>query len=97
MIMKRFFNCKDHTVEVSFDGEELGRIDSDGLGKTVTDNGLNAGTEMQRKYASVGTLTEADLKILDDAEPGSSDEGEYDPYKSGSFDTSKMWWSRSHK
>ncbi len=88
MIIKRIFSCKDHTVEASFDGEELGRIDSDGPGKNVL---------LRKKYASVGTVTEADLKILDDTEPGSSDEEEYDPYNSGRFDTSKMRWSRSHK
>ncbi len=52
---------------------------------------------VRNKYASAETVTEVDLKLLDDAEPGSSDEGEYDPYNSGSFDTSKMWSSRSHK
>jgi hypothetical protein len=37
------------------------------------------------------------LKILDYTEPDSSDEEDYDPYNSGSFDMSKVWGSDSNE
>ncbi len=84
MIMKLFSNLK----QASFDEDVLGRIESGGPGKNVL---------LRNKNASAETVTEVDLEILDYAEPNSSDEEEYEPYNSGSFDTSKMWGSRSHE
>ena len=87
--MNRFSNLKkDYTVQVSFDEDVLGRIESGGPGKNVL---------LRNKDANTETVAEADLEILDYAKPDSSDEEEYDPYNSGSFDTSKMWGSRSHE
>ena len=87
--MNRFSNLKkDYTVQVSFDEDVLGRIESGGPGKNVL---------LRNEYASAETVTEVDLEILDYAEPDSSDEEEFDPYNSGSFDTSKMRKSRSRK
>ena len=59
-------------------------------------------TNLSRRYSAVAEaderqVTEVDLEILDDAEPDSSDEGECDPYNSGSFDSSNVWKSRSRK
>ncbi len=84
MIMKLFSNLK----QASFDEVVLGRIESGGPGKNVL---------LRNKNASAETVTEVDLEILDYAEPDSSDEEEYDPYNSGSFDTSKMWGPDSHE
>ncbi len=84
MIMKLFSNLK----QASFDEVVLGRIESGGPGKNVL---------LRNKNASAETVIEVDLEILDYAEPDSSDEEEYDPYNSGSFDTSKMWGSDSHE
>jgi len=87
--MNRFSNLKkDYTVQASFDEDVLGRVESGGPGKNVL---------IRNKNATAETVSEVDLKILDDAEPGSSDEAEYDPYNSGSFDMSKTSWSRSRK
>ncbi len=84
MIMKLFSNLK----QASFDEVVLGRIESGGPGKNVL---------LRNKNASAETVTEVGLEILDYAEPDSSDEEEYDPYNSGSFDTSKMWGPDSHE
>ena len=80
--MNRLSNLKkDYTVQVSFDEDVFGRIESGGPGKNVL---------LGNKYASAETKTEMDLEILDSAEPDSSDEEEYDPYNSGRFDMSKI-------
>ncbi len=84
MIMKLFSNLK----QASFDEVVLGRIESGGPGKNVL---------LSNKYASAETNTQMHLKILDYTEPDSSDEEEYDPYNSGSFNTSKMWGPDSHE
>ena len=57
-------------------------------------------TNLSRRYPAVAEaderqVTKVHLEFLDDAKPGSADEGEYDPYNSGSFDRSNMWKSRS--
>ncbi len=82
--MNRLSNLK----QASFDEVVLGRIESGGPGKNVL---------LRNKNASAETVTEVDLEILDYAEPDSSDEEDYDPYNSGSFDMSKMWGSDSHE
>ena len=82
--MKRFSILE----QLSFDEDMIGRVESGGPGKNVLLSNQNAGAE---------TGTEVDLEILDYEEPDSSDEEEYDPYNSGSFDMSKMWRSRSGK
>ncbi len=79
---------KDYPVQVSFDEDVFGRIESGGPGKNVL---------LSNKYASAETKTEVDLEILDYSEPDSSDEEDYDPYNSGSFDMSKMWGPDSHE
>ncbi len=87
--MNRLSNLKkDYTVQVSFDEDVFGRIESGGPGKNVL---------LSNKHASAETKTEVDLEILDYAEPDSSDEEDYDPYNSGRFDMSKMWGSDSHE
>ena len=89
MIMNRLSNLKkDYTVQVSFDEDVFGRIETGGPGKNVL---------LSNKYASTETKTQMGLKILDHTEPDSSDEEDYDPYNSGSFDMSKIWGSDSHE
>ena len=57
-------------------------------------------TYLSRRYPAVAQaderqVTKVHLEFLDDAKPDSADEGEYDPYNSGSFDSSNAWKSRS--
>ena len=78
----------DYTIEVGFDPEVSGEIESLGPGKNVL---------MQDKNASQATGTEPELSILSDSSLDADQSAGVDPYDTGSFDTSKMWKSRSHK
>ena len=78
----------DYTVEVGFDPEVSGEIESLGPGENVL---------MQNKCANQEMGTEPDLSILSDSSLDANQSAGVDPYDTGCFDTSKMWKSPSHK
>ena len=81
-------------VKPAFDAEVPGRVESDEPGKKVLIPG---------KYADDDTITQGDLRILDEWSPEDSESDQsgestgVNPYNSGSFDKSKSWKSRSPK
>lgn len=79
---------EEYIVEIGFDAEVPGRIESHEPRKNVL---------LSDKYACADAMTVPDLKILDETKPGASREWGFDPYDTGCFDTSKSWGSKSHK
>ena len=79
---------KVYTVEVGFDPEMSGQIESRGPGKNVL---------IQNKYADQAMGTEPELSILSDSSLDANQSAGIDPYDTGCFDTAKMWKSPSHK
>lgn len=71
---------EEYIVEIGFDAEVPGRIESREPGRNVLISG---------KYADAEAVTVPDLKILDEKELGASRELGFDPYDTGCFDTSE--------
>ncbi len=76
-----------HSAAVEVD-EPYSRVKSHEPGKNVL---------IPDKYVSNDTITQPALRILDGSSLGVSESTGFDPYNSGSFDTSKSWDSRSRK
>ena len=75
-------------VEIGFDPEVSGRIESHGSEKNVL---------IRNRDASDDTTTQPMLKILSDSSLDANKSAGIDPYDTGCFDMSKTWGSRSHK
>ncbi len=71
---------EEYSVEVAFDASVPGRDESDESGKDVL---------MPDIYGFDDTIPQRHLRILDESSPDDSESTEFDPYNSGSFDTSK--------
>jgi len=76
---------EEYSVEVAFDASVPGRVESDEPGKDVL---------MPDIYGFDDTIPQRHLRILDESSPDDSESTGFDPYNSGSFETSK---SRSRK
>ncbi len=76
---------KEYSVEVAFDAAVPGQVESDEPGKDI---------QMPNIYDCDDPFKQQQLKTLDQSSPDDSESTGFDPYNSGSFETSK---SRSRK
>ncbi len=71
---------EEYSVEVAFDASVPGRVESDKPGKDI---------QMPNIYDCEDPFKKQQLKTLDQSSPDASESTGFDPYNSGSFETSK--------
>ncbi len=71
---------EDYTVELAFDAAVPGQVESDEPGKAI---------QMPDIYDCGDPFKQQQLKTLDQSSPDASESTGFDPYNSGSFETSK--------
>ena len=86
---------EEYSVEVAFDASAPGRVESDESGENVLNPDKCAddtGTE-----PALTILKESSYEVIELTENEVIESTGFDPYNSGSFDSSKTWKSRSRK
>ena len=77
--------------------QTIKKADKPAASKQAEDPGSKKNTAVRSKYIREETGTHESLTILDSTLLEPDDEGDMDPYNTGSFDRSKNWNNRFRK